>query len=69
MTLPPSRVCQRMRRLHALIGSSNANEAENARRKLNKLLSDYGLSWNDLLSILLVSNSEANAANIEPQPP
>jgi hypothetical protein len=38
MTLPPDNVCHRMRVLHALIGSTNSNEAESARRKLTELL-------------------------------
>ena len=69
MTFPPPRICQRMRALHALIGSSNANEADSARQKLNKLLAEYGLSWNDLPSILAAIDSNANSASTAPEPP
>jgi hypothetical protein len=57
MTLPPPKVCRRICRLHAVLGSSNANEAENARVQLNKLLANHGLTWNDLPTILAESNA------------
>jgi hypothetical protein len=69
MTFPPPRICQRMRALHALIGSSNANEADSSRQKLNKLLAEYGLNWNDLPSILAAIDSNTNSATTPPQPP
>ena len=52
MTLPPPKICRRIYNLFALIGSSIAEEAENARDKLNKLLAKHRLSWNDLPAIL-----------------
>src|SRR5262245_24716442 len=61
MTLPPPRVVRRIRKLHALLGSSNANEADSARKKLNGLLTEYGLTWNDLPAIL--SAADTSAAN------
>jgi len=54
MTLPPPKICRQIRKLFALIGSPVANEAETARGKLNKLLAEYGLTWNDLPEILAV---------------
>jgi Protein of unknown function (DUF2786) len=48
MNLPPPKVCVRIHKLHAMLGSSNAKEAENARAKLNRLLAEHGLTWNDL---------------------
>ena len=69
MTFPPPRICQRMRALHALIGSSNANEADSARQKLNKLLAECDLNWNDLPSLLVAINNDANTANTASQPP
>jgi hypothetical protein len=55
MTLPPPNVCRRIRKLHALIGSPNAEEAEVARTKLNALLAEYALTWNDISEILAAS--------------
>jgi triphosphoribosyl-dephospho-CoA synthetase len=51
MTLPPPKVCDRIRKLFAQMGSSG-KDAEVARDKLNQLLVEHGLSWNDLLVIL-----------------
>ena len=51
MTLPPSKVCRRICQLHALIGSSIANEAATALGKLTELLAKHGLTWNDLPTI------------------
>jgi len=57
MTLPPPKVCQRARQLFALIGSPVENEAEIARGKLNKLLAKHGLTWNDLPTILAITDT------------
>jgi hypothetical protein len=38
--------------LHALLGSSSAEEAQTAREKLLKLLAEHGLTWNDLPAII-----------------
>jgi Protein of unknown function (DUF3631) len=51
MTLPPPNVCRRIRKLHAQMGSSG-KDAEVARHKLNRLLAEYGLTWNDLPRVL-----------------
>jgi hypothetical protein len=52
MNLPPPKICQRIAKLHAMLGSSSPKEAENARAKLVKLLAEHRLSWNDLPEIL-----------------
>ncbi|HEV7982052.1 MAG TPA: DUF3631 domain-containing protein [Xanthobacteraceae bacterium] len=52
MTLPPPNVCERIRKLHALIGSANTEEAHNAHAQLIKLLANNGLTWNDLPRII-----------------
>jgi hypothetical protein len=52
MPLPPPKVCQRIRKLHAMVGSSSPKEAHNAHDKLNHLLAEHGLTWNDLPRIL-----------------
>jgi hypothetical protein len=51
MTLPPPSVCRRIRKLHAQMGSSG-KDGEVARNKLNALLAEHGLTWNDLPAIL-----------------
>jgi hypothetical protein len=56
MNMPPPKVVRRIRQLHAMLGSSNANEAANAREKLNKLLAEHGLSWNDLSAIFAATD-------------
>jgi hypothetical protein len=52
MTVPPPKVCQRMRARHSMLGSPNTKEARTARDKLIKLLTERGLSWNDLPAII-----------------
>jgi len=61
MTLPPPKVCQRIRQLFALTGSPYANEAANARAMLLKLLAEHGLTWNDLSQILADAVNGASA--------
>ena len=48
MTLPPPKVCELMRKLHAMLGSPSDKEALSARKKLSRLLAKHELSWNDL---------------------
>jgi hypothetical protein len=68
MTLPPPKICQRMRALHSMVGSPNTKEAQTARDKLLELLTEHGLSWNDLPAIIAAtaaadtSSSRAGAA-------
>ena len=47
MTLPPPKVCELIRKLHALLGSPSDKEALSARKKLSRLLAKHELSWND----------------------
>jgi hypothetical protein len=51
MALPPPAVCRLILKLHAMCSSPNANEASNAREKLNRLLAEHGLTENDLPTI------------------
>jgi hypothetical protein len=51
---------KRLVQLHAMLGSPNAGEAENARQKILELLSRYRKNWNDLTS-LLKGDAAANA--------
>ena len=59
MTLPPPKVCRRIRKLHAQLGSG-AKDRDVAHEKLVQLLAEYGLSWNDLPKIL---NADINDAD------
>src|SRR5262245_29544468 len=70
MTSPPPKICRRIYKLFALIGSQIADEAENARDKLNKLLAKYRLSWNDLPAILSAIElaDKHNTGNTATQP-
>jgi hypothetical protein len=52
MTLPLPEICQRIRQLHAMIGSPTTNESATAFDKLKKLLAEHGVTWNDLSAIL-----------------
>jgi hypothetical protein len=71
MTLPPPEICQRIRNLHAMMGSPNDNEANVARERLNKLLAKEGVTWNDLPEILAVAdiNITANTSTAPSEPP
>ena len=60
VTLPPPKVCLRIRKVLAMIGAS-AGEAEAARQKLLKLLYEYGCNFNDLPDILAASGVGAPA--------
>jgi Protein of unknown function (DUF3631) len=69
MNLPPPKVCLRIRKLHAMLGSSNAKEAENARAKLNRLLAEHGLTWNDLPAIFAAINgNDSRTSHAAPNP-
>ena len=69
MTLPPPSVCRRIRKLHALLGSANEGERDNANKKLQQILVEYGLTWNDIPALLAVDIPEApRAAPPRPTP-
>jgi hypothetical protein len=62
MTLPPPKVCERIRKLFAQMGSAG-KDADVAKRKLDQLLAEHGLSWNDLLKILAALEPDNAAAD------
>jgi hypothetical protein len=66
MTMPPPNVCRRIRKLHAMLGSSNAGERETAHKKLVALLAECALTWNDIPEILTAA--DAATASGAPQP-
>jgi hypothetical protein len=68
MTLPPPKICRRIRQLHASMGSPNAHEAATAREKLTKLLAEYSLTWNDLPTILAASEGSAGPTYTSARP-
>ena len=61
MMLPRSHVRRRIRALHALMGSRNLSERQNAWEKLDKMLDEHGLSWNDLPAILAAVDARDGA--------
>jgi Protein of unknown function (DUF3631) len=75
MTLPPPNVCRRIRKLHAMLGSPNNRERETADTKLRQVLAEFGLTWNDLPTILAAvdphptnaSSTTTQAASTEPK--
>jgi Protein of unknown function (DUF3631) len=66
MTLPPLKVCRRIRQLFRLIGSSNANEAARAREALVTVLTKHGLTWNDVSTC--IAEADAADASTAPKP-
>jgi uncharacterized protein DUF3631 len=58
MTMPPPNACRRIRQLFLLLKSPNANEAANARDKLERLLLKWGLSWGDIAACVAVANED-----------
>jgi hypothetical protein len=62
MTKPPPEVCRRIAQLHAMMGSSNRNEADTAREKLLKLLADCGCTWNDIPDLLDAARGNGHGA-------
>ena len=50
--MPPPKDRQRLRQLHAMLGSSNAAERENAWNKVDEWLRKHGKTWNDLPELL-----------------
>jgi uncharacterized protein DUF3631 len=67
MNMPPPKVVRRIRQLHAMLGSPNANEATVAREKLNRLLAEYALTWNDLSAILAAADPQPDPYRTAPQ--
>jgi hypothetical protein len=67
MTMPPPNVCRRIRKLHAMLGSSSAGERENARKRLMELLAKHTLSWNDLPEILAVASDPRSSSGSSAQ--
>jgi hypothetical protein len=54
-----------LRKLHAMLGSDSANEAEAARAKIKEILAEAGKTWNDLQA-LLAESAEANTNKRRP---
>jgi Protein of unknown function (DUF3631) len=54
---------KRIRDLHALMGSSNAEERERAREKLEALLRKHGKTWNDLPELLQQEQGSAGPSH------
>jgi hypothetical protein len=59
MNLPPRKVCRRIWKLLAQMGSTS-KDAEVAQTKLNQLLAEHGLTWNDLPKILAAVDAADN---------
>jgi hypothetical protein len=46
------KVLNRLRQLFAMLGSSNANERETARRMIDDLLAKHRKTWNDFVELM-----------------
>jgi hypothetical protein len=68
MALPPPKICRRIRKLHAVLGSSTSGEREAAYKKLTETLAEYGLSWNDLPEILAAVEQHRTSAAASTSP-
>ena len=68
MALPPPKICRRIRKLHAMLGSSTSGEREAAHKKLTETLAEYGLSWNDLPEILAAVGQHRTSAAASTSP-
>src|SRR5215467_15789381 len=68
MALPPPKICRRIRRLHAMLGSSMSGERESAHKKLTETLAEYGLNWNDLPEILAAVGQHRTSAAASTSP-
>jgi hypothetical protein len=69
MTLPSPKICRRIRQLFRLIGSPNANEAAVARKKLDKVLLENGLTWNDITACVAEADAADGVASQQAAPP
>ena len=54
-------LASRLRQLHAMLGSNNAQERETARVKIIELLARHRKSWNDLTELM-----SAGGADLDP---
>lgn len=61
---PPKNIRKRLRDLHAMSSSSNENEADNARQKLEALMAKYELTWKDLNAILNEGDDKTEHFNV-----
>jgi hypothetical protein len=60
--IPSPKACRKIHALHALMmGSSSDREAETARTKLLKQLTNEGCTWHDLADILKAANEDIKA--------
>jgi hypothetical protein len=57
---------ERLRKLHAMLGSSNSGERESAWRKLDDLLKRHSKSWNDVSGLLQDEATESDQCS-DPQ--
>ena len=51
-------LASRLRQLHAMLGSNNAQERETARVKIIELLARHGKSWNDLTELMSAGGAD-----------
>jgi hypothetical protein len=69
MSVPSPKICRRIRSHFLMIGSSNANEAATAREKLVKLLTEHGLTWNDIPACIAAADEDDRVNQARRQQP
>jgi hypothetical protein len=62
-TVKNRKFLERVCKLHALLGSANPSERENARQKLDELLKRHSKSWNDITELLTLGSAILNKKN------
>src|SRR5262245_36654929 len=69
--MPPPKDRQRLRQLLLMMGSPNAGERENARKKILAWLSKHGKTWNDLPELVHdeTAQSRTDPRDVEPSQP
>jgi hypothetical protein len=67
MAKPPPNICRKIRKLHAMLGSPNDNERETTRKKLDAVLAEYSLTWNDIPEILAAVDTGGASRQAPPQ--
>ena len=60
---------ERLFKLHGSMGSTNANESEEARKHILKMLIDHDASWNDVPGLLQLAQQAQQSAKPASPPP
>jgi len=62
------KLSNKLKKLHALMGSDNAGERENARRLIVELLAKHKKTWNDLPELVSAGSSQGGQDDPDDEP-